>query len=260
MRFVPIFIIIMCVATVTSGNVIAGDLGYYYAYTKNTQHLIKTYTDLEKKCTNAFLLECSDLEVHARNIIIQRASSYQEYSKNVIGNFVGTFPNTVLPSVLNELDQHDANISQAKYLATFAQPSLLPELEVTMNRLLLKNKGVLEVLSSGFHYRKVTEMHKAVSSLYENIEKEKNAAKSIGLDTVLVEKYLMQANASLKLAETHIKKASIELDEHDGKSVPNDVTASILAAYGSVQDANDNLLKASQVLLRLAERGFWQIE
>jgi hypothetical protein len=251
-------VLVFCVVlSILSAPVFAGDLQYYFRYKGTVTTLLQQYQTLQKECSVKQTDKCADVEVHARNFLIQKATAYKEFSEGIVGNFESVFPNRIAREAKDEIASNTAAILEARYFAGYAQLESLPELEKTLNGLLAKNIDYFNALSFAFHAHKTTATHASLLDTFAILEKEVKLAESAGLDVRVAKSHLKTAEKNLDTALNLIE----ERKKNDKVANADFVTVEMLQLNSKIYlhliTANEEMLKASKILARFAQRAYW---
>ncbi len=253
----PWFVLVFILVMVFSVNVFASDLQYFFSYKNTVSDILEKYQSLQKECKEQTKEECADIEVHARNFLIQKATAYKEYSEGVVGNFESVFSNALPQEAKDEIAQHNAAILDARFLASYAQVQNLPELEKTLNGLINKNEAFLNWLSATFHVYKTQQLYNAFLDTQSGLEKEVVLASQRDLDVGVAKRHMREADESLKNASKLIKKNEKHVKNNELTEIPIELEKNIPLIYKELQLADTSMLKASQILANFAERAYW---
>ncbi len=235
----------------------ASDLRYYFRYKDSLARVLTQYQKLVKECNAQYKEECVDIETHGRNFLIQKTTAYNEYVKIVESDFRIVFPSFLTEEANTELSKHSDAVLNARFLAGYAELSKLPEVEQTINELLKRNIPLLTLMTTTFHLHKNQEFYTDLSTVYEGLEKEVNLAEESGLQVAVAKRHLRDAKKSLDQASKLLKKNEKLVEKKNLAQIPEEVPKNITSTYKALVAADDSMFKATQVLLRFAERTYW---
>lgn len=239
-------------------SAVSGSIPYYFQHVESLDQLLVKTKELSVSC-NTDTIKCEDLETFSGNYLIKKVQAFGEFFEAVSDTFTSTFPSLVDEGLIASIDDIKTQNTALKFTTANANLSQLVSQEETTNLALKANADFTDFLSTNFHYHKSKKVFNSLYATYELLALEEKSARSFGVKTQLVEKDLKNAARYLDRAETQIKQAqSYYQNEEQSPATTASVKAAVLQSYDSLAKANNSLLSASRILLRLSQASSWE--